>query len=87
VPSMFRSGSVDCRRSRLGRRIDRVRRQSCPLAQEREGGAGASIDAGEEGRLALDQLHMVRRRGSELVPVELLLQGVKDIVVDRARVA
>lgn len=87
MPSMSRSGSVDCRRSRLGRRIDRVRRYSCSLAQECKGGAGASIDAGEEGRLTFDQLYMVRRRGSELVPVELQLQGVKDIVVDRAGVS
>jgi hypothetical protein len=85
VPSMFCSGSVDCRGSRICRRIDGVRRYSSSLAQERE--VAAAIDAGEEGGLAFDQLHMMRRRSRELGPVELLLQGVKDIVVDGARVS
>lgn len=83
---MFRSGSVDCRGSRIGRRIDGVRRYSCARSQEREGGASASIDASEESGLSLDQLDMMRRRSGELGPVELLLQRVKDIVVDCARV-
>jgi hypothetical protein len=86
VPSMSCSGSVDCRGSRIGRRIDDVRRYSSPLAQEREGATAAAIDAGEEGELALDQFHMMRRRSGELGPIELLLQRVKDIVVDGTRV-
>ena len=83
MPSMFCSGSVDCRRSRIGRRIGSVRRYSSSLAQERKG--AAAIDPGEEGGLALLELHMMRRRSSELTPIELLFQGVKDIVVDGAR--
>jgi len=84
VPSMFCSGSVDCRRSRLGRRTDCVRRYSCALSQERESGPATSGEFREEGGLSLDQLDMVRGRSGELGPVELQLQGVKDIVVDRA---
>jgi hypothetical protein len=85
VPSMFCRGSVDCRRSRLGRRIDGFRRDSGPLPQEPEVGAVASVDSTEEGGLTLDQL--LRRSHRELGPVELLLQGMKDIVVDRALTA
>lgn len=86
MPSMFCSGSVACRRSRLRRRIDCVRRYSSSRTQEHEGGAAAAFDDREEGALTLDQLHMMGRRGGELVPIELLLQCVKDIVIDRARV-
>jgi hypothetical protein len=82
VPRMLCRGSVDCRRSRFGRRIDCFRRDSHSLAQERKDGAAASIDPSEEGGLTLVQ--RLGRSHSKLGPVELLLQGVEDIVVDRA---
>lgn len=80
MPSMFCRGSVDCRRGRLRRWIDRFRRDSHALAQERQGGAAAT--SREEGGLTLVQF--LGRSYRELGPVELLLQGVKDVVVDRA---
>lgn len=87
MPSMFCSGGVDCRGSRLGWRVDGVRRDSRSLTQERQGGAVAAHSAAEETGLTLDQLHMLRRRSGELGPVELQFQRVKDIVVDRAGVS
>lgn len=81
MPSMFCRGSMDCRRCRLSRRIHGFRHHSPSFSQKPEGGA-ASVDSREESRLALDQF--LRRSHRELGPVELLLQGVKDIVVDRA---
>lgn len=85
MPSMFRSGGVDCRGRRLGRWIDCVRRDACTLAQAAQSGALVFAAAVEEAGLTLD--HLLRRSHSKLGPVELLLEGVKDIVVDRALTA
>ena len=85
MPSVLCRGSMDCRRGRLRRRIDGVSRYSSSRASECEGRAAASGGFREEGGLTLDQL--LGRSHSELGPVELLLQGVKDIVVDRALTA
>ncbi len=87
MPGMFCSGGVDRRGCRLGRWSHGVRRVSRSFSQRRKGGAAASIDAREESGLALDQFDMIRRRSGELGPVEFELQGVKDIIVNRARVS
>ncbi len=83
MPGMFCSSGLACSGSRLGRRIDCVRDDSRPLAQQRKAGAIAAGRATKEAGLTLDQLHIAGRSERELGPVELLLQGVKDIVVDR----
>lgn len=82
MPSLFCRGSMDCRRSRLGRRIDRFRRDSGSFSQARERGAAAAGGSSEEDGLAFHQV--LRRSCGELRPVELLLECVEDIVVDRA---
>ena len=85
MPRMFRRGRVDRRRCRVGRWADGFRCDSSSLAQELKSGAAAPIDAREKGGLTLVQF--AGRGHGELGPVELLLQGVKDIVIDRALAA
>lgn len=71
---MYRRGSVDCRRSRLGRWVDGFCLHASPFSQGRQKRIASTFH----------QLHTIRRQDGELDPIELLFERVKHVVIDRA---